>query len=181
MFIKPLSLTIAFLLCIMPAAHGQNVDSPPPCSAPEFRQLDFWVGDWNLWYDQGPNKPKGTAHNSITKDEYGACVITERFSMPGFTGTSLSIFHKGTGLWRQTWVDDSGNYFDLAGGPAPEGADFDFYLEQVHPKGMTSRHLRMIWQIKDEDNLVWRWQGRKTDQEDWQDLWVLYYERATDG
>ena len=110
--------------------------APPACASKAFRQLDFWVGDWDLTYDQGPDKPKGVAHNTITKNEMGTCVITEHFTMPGFKGTSASTFHKPIGKWRQTWIDDQGGYYDLIGGPGPKGADYDFGLELVHPEGI---------------------------------------------
>jgi hypothetical protein len=149
------------------------------CSAPEFRQLDFWVGDWNLSYSQGEGKPRGTAHNVISKTSYGNCVISEAFTMPGFTGMSVSTYHKHVGKWRQTWVDDQGGYYDLAGGPAKEGENYDFGLELVHPEGMQAPYLRMIWQIKDADHLVWRWQGKKKGDPNWTDRWVIDYERVT--
>ncbi len=149
----------------------------PACSEAEFRQLDFWVGDWDLWYDQGPDKPRGKASNRITKNEFGNCVITEHFSMPGFSGSSFSIFHKPVGKWRQTWVDDQGGYYDLIGGPAPKGAGYDFALELVHPEGVKAPYLRMIWQVQDEDHLTWRWQSHKSDAKDWRDNWVLHYVR----
>lgn len=160
------------------SALAQTSLPPPACSSKAFRQLDFWVGDWNLTYDQGPDKPKGAAHNTITKNEMGNCVITENFSMPGFNGTSVSTFHKPIGKWRQTWVDDQGGYYDLIGGPAPKGADYDFGLELVHPEGVKAPYLRMIWQIKDKDNLVWRWQSHGADEQEWKDRWVLDYTRV---
>ncbi len=150
---------------------------PPPCSADEYRQLDFWVGEWDLWYSQGKDKPKGTAHNSITKGDFGNCVITEHFTMSGFNGTSISTYHNRIGQWRQTWVDDKGGYFDLVGGPAEKGAGYDFGLELVHPEGIKVPYLRMIWQIEDKDHLVWRWQNHKKGETEWQDSWVLHYVR----
>ncbi len=159
-------------------AQTQNTPPPKACQGEEFRQLDFWVGDWNLTYSQGEGKPLGTAHNLITKSAYGDCVISEKFTMLGFNGMSVSTYHKPTKQWRQTWVDDQGGYFDLIGGPAEDDADYDFGLELVHPEGMKARYLRMIWQIKDPDHLVWRWQSKKLKDDQWTDSWVLDYERV---
>ena len=172
---KPITFTVLLgsLAFSTPAQSATE-----PCSSAEFRQLDFWVGDWDLRYNQGPDKPKGKAHNTITKHDFGDCVITEHFTMPGFNGTSLSIFHKPTGQWRQTWVDDQGGYYDLIGGPAPKGADYDFGLELVHPDGIKAPYLRMIWQIKDKDHLVWRWQSHGVEDREWKDRWVLNYTRV---
>jgi hypothetical protein len=146
---------ILFIVLFYGTAFSASAQSAPAsCSSAAFRQLDFWVGNWALSYDQGPNKPKGKAQNTITRQDFGNCVITEHFTMPAFNGTSLSTFHKPIGKWRQTWVDDQGGYYDLIGGPAPKGADYDFGLELVHPDGIKVPYLRMIWQIKDKDHLV---------------------------
>jgi len=36
---------------------------PNPCAAPEYRQLAFWVGDWDLNFDDGTGQT-GTATNT---------------------------------------------------------------------------------------------------------------------
>ena len=42
-----LMICISFLI----NAKGQN-STPPPCTAPEITQFDFWVGEWKLtWKD----------------------------------------------------------------------------------------------------------------------------------
>ncbi len=176
-------ITLAASAALLQSAGAQNADqsanTPPPksCQGEEYRQLDFWVGEWDLWYSQGPDKPKAWAENAISKSAYGDCVITEKFSMPGFTGMSVSTFHKQIGQWRQTWVDDQGNYFDLVGGPAPKDADHDFGLESVHPQEFDAPYLRMIWTVEDADHLIWQWQGHKPGETVWKDLWVLHYVR----
>jgi len=176
-----LSLACAGLCFSLPVLADEPVSqepAPAPCSEPEFRQLDFWVGDWNLGFDQGPDKPRGTGHNVISRTPFGTCVISENFTMPGFNGMSISTYHKQSGKWRQTWVDDQGGYFDLIGGPAAKGENYVFGLELAHPEGLKAPFLRMIWQIKDEDHLVWRWQSKKLDDEQWQDRWVIDYTRV---
>lgn len=45
---------------------------PPPCSAAEYSQLDFWVGDWDAEFAL-PGGKAGHAVNRITRDEYGDC------------------------------------------------------------------------------------------------------------
>ena len=57
-----------------------DVNKPMPCSAPEARQFDFWLGEWDLtWGKDGRGK------NVITSI-YDGCVIQERFDgRPGWT------------------------------------------------------------------------------------------------
>jgi len=171
------SALLSAMLFGAPASGFTQSAPKAPCSDAAYRQLDFWVGSWNLWFDQGEGKARGIAHNTITKDALGQCVITENFTMDTYKGTSISIFHNKIDKWRQTWVDNGGNYFDLVGGPAPKDSDYDFGLELVHPEGIKAPFLRMIWQIKDKDNLVWRWQEHQAGETKWQDKWVLHYVR----
>jgi len=80
-----------------------------------FRELDFWVGDWDV-------RPTGTppvgppARNTVTSDDNG-CVVTEHWKAPGGSeGQSFNIFDRSIGKWRQTWVDNIGGQHDYQGG-----------------------------------------------------------------
>ncbi|MEO1188954.1 MAG: hypothetical protein AAFW60_07770 [Pseudomonadota bacterium] len=145
-----------------------------PCQDETFRQLDFWVGEWDATWEN-PDGSIGKGTNSITKDEYGDCVIIERFSGPGLNGLSVSTFHAPLGQWRQTWVDDQGGYFALVGGPSSE-EDTEFALELTRMSD-TAPYLRMIWQNVSDQSFVWRWQGKASEDADWQDSWVINYQR----
>ncbi|MEO0367043.1 MAG: hypothetical protein AAF265_16295 [Pseudomonadota bacterium] len=164
----PLSLLLA-----VPMLYAQT---PPatPCSSEAFRQLDFWVGEWHAEWQQ-PDGSVGTGTNRVTKDEFGSCVIYERFSAPGLNGMSVSTFHNATAQWRQTWVDDQGGYFALVGGPSDDPA-IEFMLE-VSRLSDESPHLRMIWQDVEPQTFTWRWQGRASEEDAWQDRWVIRYTR----
>ena len=165
-------LATAFFAVAQPAAAQQR---PAPCSTPEYRQLDFWAGDWVLEYDQ-PDGKIGTATNRITKDEYGPCVIVENFEMPnGYKGTSYSIYDRQKKQWRQMWVDNGGGTFTLVGGPV-EGQPHVFELRTVDPTGDRQLIRRMIWQDVTENSLVWRWQAQQPDGS-WKDNWVLRYKK----
>lgn len=155
-------------------AHSQAA-TPVPCSTDEYRQLDFWVGEWNASW-KNPDGSPGNGTNKITKDEYGSCVIFERFSMPGFKGMSVSTYHAALGKWRQTWVDDQGAYLALVGGPSDD-EDIHFKLE-LSRQSDNAPYLRMIWQNVSEDAFVWRWQNKQGEDGEWQDAWVINYERT---
>lgn len=167
-------MTIATLLTALLGAASAQAATPPPCAGSEFRTLDFWVGDWIAEDEAG--KPIGT--NRITRDEYGACVITEHFRMNdgSLVGHSVSMYRPGLKQWRQNWVDDQGGYFDLVGGPVT-GGDHIFVFEN---KRVTDKQQfqRMIWQDVKPDSFVWRWQNRVKDSDPWKDSWVIHYRRA---
>ena len=87
--------------------------APQPCSAPEYRQFDFWLGDWNV-YD-----PKGqlAGTNRVTR-ELGGCIVQERWVAAGPVaqeGSSFNTWSPGARKWHQTWVDSTGGFLLLDG------------------------------------------------------------------
>ena len=174
-------MIVAALLYGLSAASAA-AQAPPaaPCSTPEYRQLDFWVGDWTLEFDL-PGGGVGRAVNRITADEFGSCAIVEHFRYPGgaanggdFIGSSYSIYDPGTRSWRQMWVDSQGGVFDLRGGPVA-GQRHVFELVTTEPRGPQGKTMRMIWEEVTSGSLVWRWQERV--ESGWADRWVIRYRR----
>jgi tetratricopeptide (TPR) repeat protein len=86
-----------------------------PCRHdPRFREFDFWVGDWDVRPTAQPAVGP-PARNTITLDD-NDCVLTEHWSSPsGSVGQSFNIFDRSYGLWRQTWVDNTGGQHDYRG------------------------------------------------------------------
>lgn len=58
------------LLALVTSTSGALAQSsptpPPPCSTAEYRQLDFWVGEWIATFDNGDGT-KGTGKNRIDR------------------------------------------------------------------------------------------------------------------
>ena len=83
-----------------------------PCKAkPEFRQFDFWVGEWLPKNVQGM-----TVGTSSIQLILGNCVIFENWNTPISSGKSFSNFDPTDGKWHQTWVDDKGTLAYYTGG-----------------------------------------------------------------
>lgn len=143
---------------------------PPPCASPEFKQLDFWLGDWNAAWDASPGTPAGTGSNRITKG-FDGCVIEEHFDGGGLIGHSVSTFHVPSKGWKQTWVDNQGGYIALSGGPEANG---DFVLATA--PNTAGKSSRMIFTDIKPDSFTWRWQAT-TDGKTWTDNWVIRYTR----
>ena len=88
-----------------------------PCTTlPESRQLDFWLGEWEVRVSEGrPNAGAlvGTSHEEKVE---GGCVLVEVYAQPdGFSGRSLNFFDATVGRWRQTWADATGGVTELTG------------------------------------------------------------------
>jgi len=88
-----------------------SISQAGPCGAPENRQFDFWLGDWQV------HKPDGSfaGMNRITL-EYSGCVVHEHYATGrGYSGESLNTYDAAKKVWHQTWVDDSGLLLILEG------------------------------------------------------------------
>ena len=75
------------------------------CNRPEYHQLDFWIGDWNVVSASG--EPLGANRiESILK----GCAIQENWTDPsGEEGKSLFYYSPGQSRWKQVWVTASAN------------------------------------------------------------------------
>jgi hypothetical protein len=84
---------------ISAAAAQQTNPKPPACDAPEHRQFDFWVGEWDVYV-----KGKKTAHSSI-QNILAGCVIFENWEpFNGGPGKSFNYYDPQVKKWRQLWV-----------------------------------------------------------------------------
>lgn len=83
-----------------------------PCvHDPAYRQLDFWIGDWNVTGVGG--RPAGKSHVELI---LGDCVIFENWTdFGGSSGKSFNTIDPATGQWRQTWVSDRGTLHEYTG------------------------------------------------------------------
>lgn len=140
---------------------------------PSAGDFDFWLGTWNVSW--GPGDRVG---RNVVARAFGGRVIEERFDgRPGvdLCGTSLSVFDPHRELWRQTWVDDAGNYFALEGNLVDGEM---ILLCRTHNGSERDAAYRMRFFDIAADSLAWTWE-RSTDGGDrFDELWRLRYERA---
>lgn len=101
---KRIAIALLIVVGCISMAHSQTAPAPtPPCSSPEFRQFDFWIGEWEVYVG---DKLAGT--NRIDRILDG-CVLMENWvGSRGGRGHSFNVYDQTTGKWEQTWVDNSG-------------------------------------------------------------------------
>ncbi len=155
-------------------ATSAFADTPPPevpCSGPEYRQFDFWVGDWEVFTPDG--RKAGT--NTITV-EYGGCVLHERYRTPGsYRGESLNSYDPVRGLWHQTWVDNAGTLLLLEG--SWDGKVMQLTGENPTADGGVLRQ-RIRWTPLADGSVRQLWQ-QSTDGEAWQTVFDGKYRRQS--
>jgi hypothetical protein len=83
-----------------------------PCIAAEYRQFDFWIGDWTVTTPDG----KHAGDNRIEAILDG-CALSESWTgAGGGRGFSYNAWDRDRKTWHQTWVDRQGNLLLLEGG-----------------------------------------------------------------
>lgn len=111
----PIHLGLVALIASLstnPAAGAGQAPAPQPCTGLEFRQFDFWIGEWTVT-DATSGKEAG--RNTISR-EYGGCVLVERWrGTRGMTGSSFNVFVPEEKKWVQIWVDSTGLLLRLSG------------------------------------------------------------------
>lgn len=86
--------------------------SSKPCVASEYRQFDFWVGDWDA-FDVG--SPTRVARTQVSRLLDG-CVVREEYEgTNGLKGQSFSIYDASRRLWHQSWVTNRGQLLVIEG------------------------------------------------------------------
>jgi len=142
-----------------------------PCSAPECRQMDFWVGDWNLTHSDTVH-----AENHITKEMDG-CLIHEHFHSPstGYTGESWSMYNVQRKLWQQTWVDNQGAYIALTG--TLKDGKLTLHTESAQQPGGKTKQNRMVYHNITNTSLDWDWEETTDAGKTWINKWHIHYSR----
>jgi hypothetical protein len=167
-------LVIPLLLAGSLAAQN----SPPsPCAAPEFRQFDFWVGEWELSWPASP-ATQGAPGRAASRIEstLDKCVIMEHFdggpAIP-LRGMSVSTFNLRKHQWQQTWVDNSGGYLDFVGG----FKNGQMILSRHATRNGKTFLQRMVWKNIEPGSLDWKWERSDDGGRTWTVLWPIHYRR----
>ena len=166
-----LKLSFIILLVFSISLFSQS-GNQKPCSSPEAKQFDFWVGEWDLtWTDNNGNSQRGT--NSITKI-LNRCIIEENFTGGSFVGKSLSVYNPNKKVWQQTWVDNSGGYLEFSGGM---DGDKMILSREFTNKDNKKVKQRMVFYNISENEMDWNWEKSTDDGNTWQLSWKIHYIR----
>jgi hypothetical protein len=154
------------------AGDTQNAAAkPPPCSAPAYRQFDFWAGAWSVTDPDG--KPAGTNRIEVI---LGGCALQEHWrGAEGGTGTSLNVYDARRHVWHQTWVDSGGGLLVLEGGTH----DGSMVLSGTSTSRTGKQVLnRITWTPKDADHVRQLWEVSLDDGRHWKTVFDGLYTRT---
>ena len=169
---------ILFLALCLPLGLAAQQDAPAeppagPCDAAEYRQFDFWIGDWNV---TAKDQPAGT--NAI-HPVHGGCALQENWQgagAGGISGSSFNIFDRASGKWHQTWVDASGTLLQLDGGLV--GGSMVLTGSRPAATGGIALH-RISWTPNEDGSVRQLWEASQDEGASWNVLFDGLYVKAT--
>lgn len=154
----------AFATGLFVQASSAQVDSTSPrqqCATEEYRQFDFWIGEWEVTNPEG--EPGG---RSVITKVLNGCAIHEDWhsAASGFAGNSYSIYDAARAVWHQSWVDNSGTLLQLDGGlqggkmvlvgdrPTPDGGTV---IDRVSWEPIEADRVRQLWESSSDGGQTW--------------------------
>lgn len=164
--------TILIALTMLTWGLSLPAEEPPMsrCSAPEYRQFDFWIGNWRVETPDG----KLAGHNRITSIHDG-CGLREEWTGAGPSrGGSLNIYDAIRGVWHQTWIDNGGLLLTIEGGLRDgrmvlEGARRNQDGDEISE--------RITWTPLERGNVEQRWEQSTDGGETWKVVFLGIYKR----
>ncbi|HKQ97741.1 MAG TPA: hypothetical protein VJV75_07695 [Candidatus Polarisedimenticolia bacterium] len=142
------------------STQAQPVSRPLSCDLAEYRQFDFWIGEWDVF------QPDGTlvGTNRITLI-LGTCVLLENWKgKSGMEGWSFNNYDRAERKWHQNWVDSHGSRLDLVG--ALVGKNMVLSGDQVGTDGTTTMN-RITWEPIDANRVRQLWEQSKDGGKTW--------------
>lgn len=144
-----------------PSEQSQQSQQSPCKSKPEYRQFDFWLGEWDVFTPEG--KLAGT--NSVQLI-LGDCVVFENWTgSRGGAGKSFNVYNAAKRKWQQTWVDSFGNVLELSGdykegGMRFAGESFDpkdgkRLLNRLTFTKISADKVRQFWEQSNDEGKSW--------------------------
>ncbi len=108
------ALALASLFCATSgSARALSAAEKSSCRSPEYRQFDFFLGDWDAFdFD---NAGKVVARNRVHAILDGCVVLEDYEDAGGHHGESFSSYDAARKKWHQTWVTNRGEWLVIEG------------------------------------------------------------------
>lgn len=160
------------------AVYAQNGDNiVVPCAVPFYRELDFIVGDWQVFHN---SNGKLAGYDRIGRTLRGCAIqqswisLDDHFSSEyvpfRMYGKSLTAFNGSE--WVHMWVDNNAGVQILKGGPEKDR----FVLRSEKPVG--GYEYKLTWQKGQKGRLLNLHERRKVSSNsdnDWETLYEWVY------
>lgn len=137
-----------------PIAEQMTKNAHPCKLAPEYRQFDYWLGEWDV--EIGGQKLASSSIQLILDE----CVIFENYTdSRGYAGKSFSIYDATSKKWEQRYVDTTGAFHTWTGGV--ENGRMVFYwktpqgLQRMSYEKESPDRVRQLIDVSTDDGKTW--------------------------
>ena len=170
----PRVLFLALLLSgsIRMTTEAATPPAPMRCTAPEHRQFDFWIGEWDVF--AGPRGDRLVGSNRIERSENGCWLVENWRGASGNHGTSTNAWDAQYHVWRQFWVGGGGVVLRLEGGL--HGKAMVMSGELPKSEGLAQRQ-RIRWTPQDDGSVLQQWDTSDDDGANWNTSFRGVYRR----
>jgi hypothetical protein len=131
----------------------EQTSAPARCDRPEHHQLDFWVGDWQV-FDSASNTL--VAYDHVEK-QYEGCVVlesltflTDLYRRPGIPVrlAGIAVNRYDGEKWLQMWADNQWGAIVLRGAPGQSGN-----MEFVTVLPSRNRDVKLVYEAHADGSL----------------------------
>lgn len=93
------------------SAFSQSGSNLCACCTDEYKQFDFWIGDWVVY-----TNAEMIGFNKITKIE-ADCILRENWKsvVSSHTGSSYNFYDRNDKKWRHIWIGSDGLTMEVKG------------------------------------------------------------------
>ena len=104
-------LISSLMLLTALSASAQSGAAPCACCTDEYKQFDFWIGDWVVY-----TNAEMVGFNKITKIE-SDCILRENWKsvVSSHTGSSYNYYDRNSKKWKHIWVGSDGMTLEVKG------------------------------------------------------------------
>lgn len=158
---------LLLLFAVSSTLFHASAQNAKPCSRSEFRQFDFWSGEWEAFDVKG-----GKAGDSKISVILDSCVILEEWTSASqqqgltYTGKSFNSFNAANKQWQQTWVDNTGNTTEFLKGEGSDGKIIYYADKVAAPNGkafmrrltftkLSNDKVRQLGERSDDEGKTW--------------------------
>ena len=143
----PMCAAALAAILAQPAFALEETTAPATCDSPQHHQLDFWVGDWQV-FDGATNRLVG--YDRVQKT-YEGCVVEERltFLTDMYRRPNVHVRLGGVALnrfdgesWLQMWADNQWGAILLRG-----ALNADRNMEFVTVTPSRHRDVRLVYKM----------------------------------
>jgi len=163
---RVLALFVAIPSLSAQAIAAQDVKIEQCPISPEYSQLDFWLGDWEVFADQ-----QKVGDNRIEKI-LGGCIVMEHWTgADGKQGKSVFYYDLVNKTWKQLWFTQWANFPGgikekilvkkfRYGGVRFQGlianADGGTYLDRTTLTPLANGNVRQLIEVSEDEGDNWR-------------------------